>query len=316
MRKAIVSLALALVTAVAFALPTTQEVEAQVRQGNYSQAEAMMNEVVTARPGSARAHYVYAEILAHNRNYAKAADEAQKARQIDPALSFTDPAKFRAFEQLLAREQSASKSSSGSLNIGPSGTSTDRAAPARAAPTREAPVRESTGAPGWLWGLGAIALAWVAWRMMAKRRAAGAAGAAGMAAGPAGATAYGPMNPNAGGPYGPGNAYGPGQPVGPAAMGRPGSGMLGTGMAVAGGVAGGMLLNEMLNRRHDGGATGNAAQGGSDGLVPGSFDTGDAQVAANELQSRDVDFGSGNEWGGDAGSIDVGDAGGSGDDWG
>jgi len=316
MRKAIVSLALALVTAVAFALPTTQEVEAQVRQGNYSQAEAMMNEVVTARPGSARAHYVYAEILAHNRNYAKAADEAQKARQIDPALSFTDPAKFRAFEQLLAREQSASKSSSGSLNIGPSGTSTDRAAPARAAPTREAPVRESTGAPGWLWGLGAIALAWVAWRMMAKRRAAGAAGAAGMAAGPAGATAYGPMNPNAGGPYGPGNAYGPGQPVGPAAMGRPGSGMLGTGMAVAGGVAGGMLLNEMLNRRHDGGATGNAAQGGSDGLVPGSFDTGDAQVAANELQSRDVDFGSGNDWGGDAGSIDVGDAGGSGDDWG
>ena len=316
MRKAIVSLALALVTAVAFALPTTQEVEAQVRQGNYSQAEAMMNEVVTARPGSARAHYVYAEILAHNRNYAKAADEAQKARQIDPALSFTDPAKFRAFEQLLAREQSASKSSSGSLNIGPSGTSTDRAAPARAAPTREAPVRESTGAPGWLWGLGAIALAWVAWRMMAKRRAAGAAGAAGMAAGPAGATAHGPMNPNAGGPYGPGNAYGPGQPVGPAAMGRPGSGMLGTGMAVAGGVAGGMLLNEMLNRRHDGGATGNAAQGGSDGLVPGSFDTGDAQVAANELQSRDVDFGSGNDWGGDAGSIDVGDAGGSGDDWG
>ena len=95
MKKAIVSLALALVAAVAFALPTTQDVEAQVRQGNYSQAEAMMNEVVTARPGSARAHYVYAEILAHNRNFAKAADEAQKARQIDPALSFTDPAKFR-----------------------------------------------------------------------------------------------------------------------------------------------------------------------------------------------------------------------------
>jgi hypothetical protein len=315
MKKAIVSLALALVAAVAFALPTTQEVEAQVRQGNYSQAEAMMNEVVTARPGSARAHYVYAEILAHNRNFAKAADEAQKARQIDPALSFTDPAKFRAFEQLLAREQSAPKSSSGSLNIGPSGPSSDRAAPARTAPTREAPVREATGTPGWLWGLGAIALAWVAWRMMARRRAAGAAG---IAAGPAGATGYAPMNPNAGGPYGPGNAYAPGQPIGPAATGRAGSGMLGTGMAVAGGVAGGMLLNEMLNRRHEGGATGNAAQAGNDGLVPGIFDTGgDAQVAANELQSREVDFGSGNDWGGDAGgSIDVGDVGGGGDDWG
>jgi hypothetical protein len=119
------------------------------------------------------------------------------------------------------------------------------------------------------------------------------------------------MNPNAGGPYGPGNAYGAGQPM---AMGRPGSGMLGTGMAVAGGVAGGMLLNEMLNRRHDGGATGNAVQG-NDGLVPGIFDTGDASVAANELQSRDIDFGSGNDWGGDAGgSFDVG-SGGGGDDW-
>jgi len=317
MRKAIVSLALALVTAVAFALPTTQDVEAQVRQGNYSQAEAMMNEVVTARPGSARAHYVYAEILAHNRNFAKAADEAQKARQIDPALSFTDPAKFRAFEQLLAREQGSSKGSGGSLNIGPSSPGSERAAAGRAAPTRETPVREATGTPGWVWGLGAIALAWLAWRMMARRRAAGAAG---MAAGPAAATGVGPMNPmnpNAAGPYGPGSAYGPGQPMPPGMAGRAGSGMLGTGMAVAGGVAGGMLLNEMLNRRQDGGATGNAAQGGNDGLVPGSFETGDTAMAANELQGRDIDFGSGGtDWGGDAGSIDVGDVGGSGDDWG
>ena len=208
MKKAIVSLALALVAAVAFALPTTQDVEAQVRQGNYSQAEAMMNEVVTARPGSARAHYVYAEILAHNRNFVKAADEAQKARQIDPALSFTDPAKFRAFEQLLAREQSGSKGSTSSLDIGPTGMNADRAAPPRGAPPREAPAREATGVPGWMWGLGAVVLAWVAWRAMARRKAAGAAG---MAAGPA-AAGYGPMNPNPNSPYGPGNAYGPGQP--------------------------------------------------------------------------------------------------------
>ena len=36
MKQAIVSLALALVAAVAFALPSTQDVEAQVRQGNYA----------------------------------------------------------------------------------------------------------------------------------------------------------------------------------------------------------------------------------------------------------------------------------------
>jgi hypothetical protein len=135
-----------------------------------------------------------------------------------------------------------------------------------------------------------------------------------MAAGPA-ASGYGPMNPNPNSPYGPGNAYGPGQPMGPTAAGRAGSGMLGTGMAVAGGVAGGMLLNEVLNRRHDG-AAGNSAQASNDGLVPGSFDSGDGGVAANELQSRPVDFGSGGDWGGDAGSIDVGGGGGGGDDWG
>ena len=314
MKKAIVSLALALVAAVAFALPTTQEVEAQVRQGNYTQAEAMMNEVVTARPGSARAHDVYAEILAHNRNFAKAADEAQKARQIDPALSFTDPAKFRAFEQLLAREQSASKGKTSSLDIGPTGLNADRTAPTRAAPApAPAPAPASSGVPGWMWGLGAVALAFVAWRAMARRQAAGAAGATGMAAGPAAATGYGPMTPNPGGPIGPGNAYNPAQ-VGPATAGRAGSGMLGTGMAVAGGVAGGMLLNEMLNKRHD--SAGNAAQGNNDGLVPGIFDTGDANVAANELESRPVDFGSGGDWGGDAGSIDVGGGGSGGDDWG
>ena len=311
MKNAIVSLALALVAAVAFALPTTQDVEAQVRQGNYSQAEAMMNEVVTARPGSARAHYVYAEILAHNRNFAKAADEAQKARQIDPALSFTDPAKFRSFEQLLAREQSAStRGSTAPTGVGPTGLNADRAAPARPAPASEA-----SGIPGWMWGLGAAALAWVAWRAMARRHAAGAAG---MAAGPAAATGFGPMNPTAGGPYGPGNAYNPAQPAGPAAAGRAGSGMLGTGMAVAGGVAGGMLLNEVLNRRSDNPA-GNAAQPANDGLVPGSFDTGADGGAANELQSRPVDFGSGGgDWGGDAGStdVDVGGGGSGGDDWG
>ena len=86
MKKAIVGLVFALVSALAWALPTIQQVEAELRQGNYAQAESMMNEVVTARPGSARAHYVYAEILAHNRNFAKAADEAQRARQIDPEM--------------------------------------------------------------------------------------------------------------------------------------------------------------------------------------------------------------------------------------
>jgi hypothetical protein len=308
MKKAIVTLAFALISVAAWALPTTQQVEAEVNKGNYAQAESMMNEVVTARPGSARAHYVYAEILAHNRTFAKAADEAQKARQIDPALSFTDPAKFRAFEQLLAREQSsATRSTSSSTSGGSMGLSPDRIAAPRQAP---APARAESGMPGWLWGLGLVALAWVAWRAFARRRAATAGGAGAAMAGGAfggqpGAPNTGPYNPQ--GPYNPAAPYAGGYPP------RSGSGMLGTGMAVAGGVAGGMLLDQMLHRNQGGNAA--AAPASNDGLVPGIFDTGGADAAANELESRPVDFGSGDDWGSDAGSIDVG-SGSDGGDWG
>jgi hypothetical protein len=310
MRKAIVGLAIALVSALAWALPTIQQVEAEVRQGNYAHAESMMNEVVTARPGSARAHYVYAEILAHNRNFAKAADEAQKARQIDPAITFTDPAKFKSFEQLLAREQSASTRSTAtptgsgsSMGLSPDRITTPREAPPAAA-------REPSGMPGWLWGIGLAALAWVAWRAFSRRRAAAAGGTMGAGAAPFGAQ---PGAPNAG-PYNPGGPYNnPNAPHPGGYAPRSGSGMLGTGMAVAGGVAGGMLLDQMLHRNQQGNAA--APTAGNDGLVPGIFDTGDAGATANELQSRPVDFGSGDDWGGDAGSIDVG-SGGSGDDWG
>ena len=46
MKKLIACIALAGLSALAWALPTQQQVEAQVRQGNYAQAESMMREVV------------------------------------------------------------------------------------------------------------------------------------------------------------------------------------------------------------------------------------------------------------------------------
>ena len=104
MKKLILSFALAAATATAWALPSLQEVETQVQQGHFAQAETMMSEVVAAKPGSARAHYVYAEILAHQGNFTKAADEARLARQIDPDVKFTSAEKFRAFDEQLQRQ--------------------------------------------------------------------------------------------------------------------------------------------------------------------------------------------------------------------
>jgi hypothetical protein len=76
MKKFILGVALAAATALAWALPSLADVEAQVQQGNYAQAESMMREVVAAKPNSARAHYVYGEILAHDGKFAAAAGEA------------------------------------------------------------------------------------------------------------------------------------------------------------------------------------------------------------------------------------------------
>lgn len=105
MKNLFAAVAFSLASVAALALPTTQEVAAAVRQGHYAQAETMMAEVVQADPDSARAHYVYAEILTLNANFPKARAEAARARQLDPAVKFTTPEQFQAVEQLLHSEQ-------------------------------------------------------------------------------------------------------------------------------------------------------------------------------------------------------------------
>lgn len=105
MKRWLLTMSLVFLASVAHALPTLADVEAEVQKGNYVQAQSMMHEVVTAKPGSAKAHYVYAEVLAHNDDFAQASQEAALAKQIDPALKFTQPEKFNAFEQLLEREK-------------------------------------------------------------------------------------------------------------------------------------------------------------------------------------------------------------------
>jgi hypothetical protein len=266
-------------------------VQAEVQKGRYAQAETMMQEVVAAKPGSARAHYIYAEILAHNKRFDEARRQVSAAREIDPALSFTEPAKFRSLEQLLSREAQAEKP-----------------APALAAPVmRESPrapvePQRSQGIPGWVWAFGLAGVAAVIW-MMSRRRSAAPGGAA-MAPAMGGVGGVGGM----GGGIGP-TGYGPGY----AQPGSSGPGMLGVGLAAAGGVAAGMLAERLLDggRREVGGNA--AVGGGGSGLVPGMFDDVPGNAPARELEDRPIDFGNGDGWGaGDPG----GDSGGGGGDGG
>jgi len=270
--------AMGLASAAAFALPSVTEVQAEVQKGNYAQAETLMRDVVAAKPGSAKAHYVYAEILAHNKRYEFALQEARLAQQLDPALGFTQPDKFRSFEQLLEREQRGTTAAGGGNSPG-TAVQAPRQAPAPRAAER------SSGLPGWIWGAGFAVIAVLLWRMFSARRAQ-------------------PMSPAYAGGM-PTGGYGPNySPMG----GGTGSGMLGTGLAAAGGFAAGMLAEKMLDGHRDGGSSSsNAASDG--GLSPGYFDNS----AADELSNRSVDFGSGGDW--DSGGGGGGSDGGGSDGW-
>jgi hypothetical protein len=173
MKRVIVLLTLALCALGAVALPTVEEVQNEVRQGRHAQAETLMKEVVAARPNSAKGHYVYAELLAHNGKREQALQEVQLARQIDPELRFTTPEKFRAFEQSLQRQASPSP------------------APAHA-------PAASRGIPTWVWGIAGLALAILVWRKFSNRQAQGAAHAGSMGTG----YPQGPMGGPGGGPMG------------------------------------------------------------------------------------------------------------------
>jgi hypothetical protein len=287
MKKFILGLALAAATAWAWALPSLADVEAQVQQGNYAQAESMMREVVAAKPNSARAHYVYGEILAHDGKFAAAAGEARLARQLDPDIKFTSPEKFAAFEASLQRQQAQATRP----RVTPSVTESHAPnAPAAMAP---AAAQASSGIPSWVWIGGLVVIGFLLWRGFSRSRAAaaGAASAGGAMAAP-GAYGAAPMGPNAGQP---GMPYGPGYPAA-----RPGAGMLGLGAAAVGGVAAGMLADQLLHRRSEQNVVdpGNAGQ-------PGFFDS---PQGASELENRPIDFGTGGaDW--DSGSSDVGGGG-------
>jgi hypothetical protein len=233
-----------------------------------------------------------AEILAHQRQFDDAAAHTRRARALDPAIKFTDRARFESFEQALQRQQAAAAKPGvpAALEPAPAVPAT-RAAPVdRAEPVERA--GSAGGVPVWLLVAGAILFIGIAVGFMRRRTAAQVQ-----------QPAFG------GGGYGPGAGmgYGAGMPMQP---GSSGPGMLGVGLGVAGGVAAGMLAERLLHGGHDtGNLQGHADAGGAGGgLIPGSFG-GDAG-AADELTRRDIDFGSGDGWGGGddfSGSSDGGD---------
>lgn len=291
MKRFLVAASFAILTFPSFALPSLGAVQDEIGKGHYAHAEDMMREVVAGKPDSARARYVYAEILAHDQHFALAAEEAAQAKRIDPSLSFTQPGKYNAFVQLLDRTQGAA--------AGRTLPVAQVASPVLRAPPPASPLG---GIPGWVWGVGVAGLVLVAWRAFgAGRQAVMPGGQPAVVPGPSGGAGFSGYAPG----YSQGYA-----PAAPAASA--GSGLLGTGLAVAGGVAAGMFAEKMLEGHREAGPGGTGLLGLA-GLTPGRFDD-DAfdNAAGRALSERPIDLGTGDGWGG---GNDAAGSTGDGDGW-
>ena len=275
-------LILCLAAATAQALPTVEDVEHAVHRGDYPAAESMTREVLAAKPDNAKAHYILAELLAHQGKLGEARAQAATAQQLDPANHFTTPERFREFEAQLGGAARSRQPSTAARAV--PGTAPERAGEAA-----------SSGGVSMTWiivllGIGAVFV-------FMRRRAAT----------PQGYGSNYPVPPN-GMPGGPGYPGGAVYPNGP--LQQPGAGIGGTVVAGLGGLAAGMvaehLIEEALDHRHHGQA--------QDGLL-----SSDNSALPQSLEDRPIDFGNGSDWGGDSsgGSADSGGGfdSGSGGDW-
>jgi len=103
MKKLTMCLAVALLAAWSVAVPAQDDpamdqVHAAAVSGNLQQAQQLMNQVLRTHPGSARAHFLAAELYARLGNGSLARQELATARQLEPGLPFAKPEAVRALE--------------------------------------------------------------------------------------------------------------------------------------------------------------------------------------------------------------------------
>lgn len=255
----------------ALALPTPKDIEAAVAAGQYSQAEALLREVIHDKPQSAKAHYELGQVLAREARYAEAEHALKQAQTLDPSLKFA--ASAEKFNQTMDKVHALA--STATLSSPPAAQST----PAVVAAPVSTPNPSSGLTYVWL-GIGAL----VVLALVLRRRAASQPDAPVYAPAPAPVAPRGfgaQFTPNAAATY-PQPGYGPG-------YGAPSSGGSTVTGAVVGGLAGvaaGYALSKALEGDHSAPAP-HATPADNRGYVP--FDT----PAQPDLGSFDAGSGAG-----------------------
>ncbi len=95
----------------ASAEPSKQDINQALKNGDIAKAETLINEVLSAHPQSAEAHFKYAEILAAEGKLDAARKELSSAEKIRPSLNFATPAAVESLQHKL--NQSSQSSSHG-----------------------------------------------------------------------------------------------------------------------------------------------------------------------------------------------------------
>lgn len=106
MKKIFLSLALLAASATAFAIPNPVQIEKALERGNCAQARNLVNEVLAAKPDSARAHLLNsATIMCLEKDPALAKRELDAARELDRKGDVTSSNLFAKMENDIAAAQ-------------------------------------------------------------------------------------------------------------------------------------------------------------------------------------------------------------------
>ncbi|MFM0151767.1 tetratricopeptide repeat protein [Paraburkholderia sediminicola] len=156
------------VSAAAFALPTVQQIESAMSQGNWQQADAGLSEVLQAHPNNARAHYLYSQVLDREGRYADALAQVQQAKTLDPQIRFTDPTRFAQTEARIRKNAERAGAAGGNTTSRAANPFVQQNSPAvqqQSAMVSQAPQRHGPGMGMWvgiiiLIGVIALVLRW------------------------------------------------------------------------------------------------------------------------------------------------------------
>ncbi|MFM0083786.1 tetratricopeptide repeat protein [Paraburkholderia sediminicola] len=170
MKKILASVfaSLLFVSAAAFALPTVQQIESAMSQGNWQQADAGLSEVLQAHPNNARAHYLYSQVLDREGRSADALAQVQQAKTLDPQIRFTDPTRFAQTEARIRKNAERAGAAGGNTTSRAANPFVQQNSPAvqqQSAMVPQAPQRHGPGIGMWvgiilLIGVIALVLRW------------------------------------------------------------------------------------------------------------------------------------------------------------